>query len=190
MIDILTSLRFFAILLIYFNHLAYPGGLGPVAATFFFVLSGFVIAYGSSGRFLSLDLHELKGFYIKRLNKVYPLHVLTFFLSLPIVYVTDFETNLLSALLNIFLQSYFPIGIQVFCFNALSWFLSDMVFFYFLIPFLLFRLQKIRAREIDLFCCSCSCCLFSCVKHPLLIWLIARWHRIQLVGGFSISLPG
>ena len=148
MIDILTSLRFFAILLIYFHHLSYPGGLGPAAVTFFFVLSGFVIAYSSSGRFLSLDLSELKGFYIRRLSKVYPLHVLTFFLSLPLVYVTNFETSLLSALLNIFLlQSYFPIGIQVFSFNSLSWFLSDIVFFYFLTPFLLFGLHKIRARE-------------------------------------------
>jgi len=148
MIDVLTSLRFFAILLIYFHHLSYPGGLGPPAVTFFFVLSGFIIAYSSGGRFLSLDLNEFKGFYIKRLSKVYPLHILTFFLSLPIVYVTKFETNFLSALLNIFLlQSYFPIGIQVFSFNALAWFLSDIVFFYFLTPFLLSGLQKIRIRE-------------------------------------------
>lgn len=148
MIDVLTSLRFFAILLIYFHHLSYPGGLGPPAVTFFFVLSGFIIAYSSGGRFLSLDLNEFKGFYIKRLSKVYPLHILTFFISLPIVYVTKFETNFFSAFLNIFLlQSYFPIGIQVFSFNALAWFLSDIVFFYFLTPFLLSGLQKIQVRE-------------------------------------------
>lgn len=148
MIDVLTSLRFFVILLIYFHHLSYKGGLGPAAVTFFFVLSGFIIAYSSEGRFLNLDSSELKDFYIKRLSKLYPLHILTFFISIPIIYMTNFKTNLLSTLLNIFLlQSFFPIGEQAFSFNALSWFLSDIMFFYFLTPFLLFGLHKIRARE-------------------------------------------
>src|SRR5215211_379058 len=108
MIDVLTSLRFVAILLIYFHHLSFPGGLGPAAVTFFFVLSGFIIAYSNQGKFLSLDVNELKYFYIRRISRVYPLHILTFFISLPIIYVTNFKTNFFSALLNIFLlQSYF-----------------------------------------------------------------------------------
>ncbi len=148
MIDVLTSLRFVAILLIYFHHLSYPGGLGPAAVTFFFVLSGFIIAYGSSGKFLSLDLNEFKGFYIRRLSRVYPLHILTFLASIPLIFITNFKTSLLATLLNVFLlQSFFPIGMQVFSFNALSWFLSDIVFFYFLTPFLLLGLHKIQARE-------------------------------------------
>jgi peptidoglycan/LPS O-acetylase OafA/YrhL len=147
LIDTLTSLRFIVILVIYFHHLNYPGGLGPAGVTFFFVLSGFIIAYGSDGRFLNLNTAELKSFYIKRLSRVYPLHILTFLISLPLMYITNSKTNLLSAALNIFLlQSFFPIGVQVFAFNALSWFLADIVFFYFLTPFLLFGLHKIRAR--------------------------------------------
>jgi peptidoglycan/LPS O-acetylase OafA/YrhL len=42
MIGALSSLRFFAIVLIYFHHLGYPGGLGAAAVTFFFALSGFI----------------------------------------------------------------------------------------------------------------------------------------------------
>jgi len=163
MINVLTSLRFFAILLIYFHHLSFPGGLGPAAVTFFFVLSGFIIAYSSGDKFSNLDFIELKRFYIKRLSKVYPLHVLTFFLSLPIVYVTHFKTNLLSAFLNIFLlQSYLPVGIQVFSFNALAWFLSDIVFFYFLTPFLLAGLHKIRVRENRIVLLALLLLVFTC----------------------------
>jgi peptidoglycan/LPS O-acetylase OafA/YrhL len=122
--------------------------LGASGVTFFFVLSGFIMAYTYRDKFQSLDGNELKSFYIKRLSKVYPLHVLTFLISIPLMYATNFETNFPSALLNVFLmQSYFPIGGQIFAFNALSWFLSDIVIFYLATPFLIFGLHKIRARE-------------------------------------------
>lgn len=143
MIAVLTSLRFLVIVLIYFHHLNYPGGLGPGAVTFFFALSGFVMAYSYDRKFFPLNTEQLKSFYVKRLSRLYPLYILTFLISIPIVFQTHFETNVFSALINLFmLQSYFPNGIQVFAFNSLAWFLSDLMLFYFLTPFALFFLHK------------------------------------------------
>jgi peptidoglycan/LPS O-acetylase OafA/YrhL len=145
MIGALTALRFFVILLIYFHHLSYPGGLGAGAVTFFFALSGFIMAYSYNNRFTSLDFEQFKIFYFKRFSRVYPLHILTFLIAIPIVYLTNFKTNIFYALSNILLlQSFFPNGVQVFAFNSLAWFLSDMVLFYFLTPFAIFFLHKLH----------------------------------------------
>jgi peptidoglycan/LPS O-acetylase OafA/YrhL len=159
----LSALRFFVIVLIYFHHLSYPGGLGPAAVTFFFVLSGFIMAYNNNSKFVCLDVERLKSFYIKRLSGLYPLHILTFIVSIPIVYVTNFKTNILYTLANIFLlQSYFPNGAQVFAFNGLSWFLADIIFFYFVTPFALFFLFKLNAEGNNKTLLSLLVFLFIC----------------------------
>jgi peptidoglycan/LPS O-acetylase OafA/YrhL len=163
MLSTLTGLRFFAIILIYFHHLEYPIGLGPAGVTFFFVLSGFIMAYNYNRKFIRLDTKELKRFYIKRLCKVYPLHVLTFLFSLPVVYLTNFKTNFGYAIINILLlQSYFPNGIQVFSFNSLAWFISDILMFYFLTPFVLFVLNKCQIVKNPKALISLSIFLFIC----------------------------
>lgn len=109
MIGTLSALRFFAIVLIYFHQLSYPGWLGAAAVTFFFALSGFIMAYSYSNKFTSLDSNQLKMFYVKRFSRIYPLHILTFLIAIPIVYVTQFKTNIFYVLYNIFLlQSFFP----------------------------------------------------------------------------------
>jgi peptidoglycan/LPS O-acetylase OafA/YrhL len=146
MLSTLNALRFFAIVLIYLHHLNYPLGFGAIGVSFFFVLSGFVMAYSYNQKFTCLDVKEVKQFLIKRFSKIYPLHILTFVFSIPVVYVTNFKTSY--TLLNILLmQSYFPIGKQVFSFNSLSWFISDLVFFYCLTPFLLHILYKFKISQ-------------------------------------------
>jgi len=148
MLSALNAFRFFAIVMMYFHHLGYDIGLGAPAVTFFFVLSGFIMAYNYDRKFSCLDAKEFKYFLIKRLSKIYPLHILTFVLSLPILYIINFQINIGYALLNFFLlQSYFPIEISVFSFNAPSWFISDMMFFYFLTPFLLYILYKYKISQ-------------------------------------------
>jgi peptidoglycan/LPS O-acetylase OafA/YrhL len=148
MLSTLTSLRFFAIVLIYFHHLDYPFGFGSIGVTFFFVLSGFTMAYNYNRKFICLDAKEVKHFLIKRFSKIYPLHILTFVFSIPIDIRYGFKTNIGYALLNIFLlQSYFPIGIQVYAFNGLSWFISDLMLFYCLTPLLLHILNKFKISQ-------------------------------------------
>jgi len=148
MLSALNAFRFFAIVMMYFHHLEYHIGFGSSAVTFFFVLSGFIMAYNYDRKFICLDANEFKHFLIKRLSKIYPLHILTFIFSLPVLYIINFQINIGYALLNFFLlQSYFPIGISVFSFNAPSWFISDMVFFYFLTPFFLHVLYRYKISQ-------------------------------------------
>ena len=145
MLHSLISLRFIAAIFIFIHHLSYPNGFGPIAVTFFFVLSGFIMGFKYCGKFNTITIPILKSFYFKRFIKIYPLQILTFLISLPILLFIDFKTNVFYALCNLFLiHSYFPIGIQVFSFNSVAWFLSDIMFFYFISPFLFFVLYKLE----------------------------------------------
>lgn len=91
----LTSLRFFAALYVVVYHLwrwdawsvaaplARVVAAGPVAVTFFFVLSGFVLTWTYE------DEGALRGtaraFWRARLARVYPLHLLALVVSVPVV---------------------------------------------------------------------------------------------------------
>ena len=145
MIDSLTTFRFFAALGVYFHHLNYSGGLGSMGVSFFFVLSGFILSYNYYGKFLTLNTDNILKFILYRFARVYPVHILTFIISLPIIYFSNIKFNLLDTLLNIFLlQSYFPNGNKVFSFNAVSWTISVEMVFYAFLPFILFFLYKAK----------------------------------------------
>ena len=72
----LTSLRFVAAMGVVLQH-AGIGGYGSISVTFFFVLSGFVIAYSNASKFQSLNVHESVRFWLLRLARLYPVHLLT-----------------------------------------------------------------------------------------------------------------
>ena len=145
MLTSLSSLRFFGALGIYFHHLKYNLGLGPIVVTFFFILSGFFMAYGYKNKFQTLDFLTYKKFLINRFARLYPIHFLAFLISIYIMYLTGFKTNWVYATMNLFLiQTYTNIGNQVFAFSGVSWFLADCIFLYALTPFLLFFLHKTK----------------------------------------------
>ena len=98
-IESLTSLRFFAALLVLLNHCEflrhsdsvllsnlfnYIFSQGHIAITFFFILSGFIMSLSYSDRINNKKVSYIQ-FYIARISKLYPLHLLTFFLALPLV---------------------------------------------------------------------------------------------------------
>jgi peptidoglycan/LPS O-acetylase OafA/YrhL len=148
LLSALNALRFVAIVMIYFQHLQYPHGLGSAGVVFFFMLSGFVMAYKYNQRFVRLNAIDVKHFLWKRFAGIFPLHLLTFVLSIPLMYLGSVRTNIGYALLNILLlHSLFPIGIQVFSFNSLSWFISDLALFYCLTPYLLYVLNKYQVSR-------------------------------------------
>src|SRR3990167_9231814 len=110
--DALTSMRFFAAFLVFADHYIisfyaekWALALGYVAMTFFFTLSGFVLAYAYVDDFKSVKISKLR-FYIGRFARVWPLHVLCLGMSIPFV-LTDFETHFcqtsLYLLINVFL---------------------------------------------------------------------------------------
>ena len=148
----LTGLRFYAAIAVFLSHLSiladgwiqYPVPFGAASLSFFFVLSGFVLAYiyGQEGVEFSA-----RKFFIKRVARIWPLHVclavLTFIVLMP-----DFfsrENGVIKAIMNLSLtQAWVPIKGWATSLNGVSWTLSADAFLYILFPLLLFgRLKQI-----------------------------------------------
>jgi peptidoglycan/LPS O-acetylase OafA/YrhL len=88
-----------------------------------------------------------KDFYIARIARVFPLHLLTFIIAIPVAFY--FSINFFAkAGLNLFLlQSFIPYQPIYFSMNAVSWSISDEMFFYLLFPFLLPLLSAILSKR-------------------------------------------
>lgn len=113
---------------------------GAVAVSFFFFLSGFVLAYnyGQGTR--------PKTFLLKRLFRLYPTYILTFLIVLITVYAVEGNTpTFFHGLMNMIgLQSWFPgYALQV---NFPAWSLSVEFFFYACFPIILWLYYKIKLR--------------------------------------------
>src|SRR3989442_13177120 len=94
----LTRIRIFAALLVYWCHVGVmiPGmkalsgsslffNAGDVGVSFFFVLSGFILTYNYADVFRDgVSAGNYKRFVWDRLTKIYPVHVLTLLIVLPI----------------------------------------------------------------------------------------------------------
>lgn len=83
MLPSLTSLRFFAALLVVLHHMpGEPFVEGYVGVTFFFILSGFILSHSYAER-LGDGSCSASDFWIARVARVYPLHVVTLLLAVP-----------------------------------------------------------------------------------------------------------
>ncbi|MDR2194454.1 MAG: acyltransferase, partial [Treponema sp.] len=136
--------------IIFLHHYSIFNEGGVVSVEYFFILSGFVISFGYQRKIL--NGYNIKDFLINRIIKLYPLHILTFFFSfvftIRAAIISNGNIYFKSVILNItLLQSFVPKNDYYFSFNALSWFLSDILFFYLMFPLLinlLMLLGKVR----------------------------------------------
>ncbi len=143
-LDSLTGLRFFAaymVLLHHFNNFAllplmwrWPG-VGTTGVSFFFVLSGFVLTWS----FVPLDTPS--RFYWRRFARIWPLHLVTTLLAIPVFYMgRDIPMNWTGVILSVFLlHAWVPSAGVYFAGNPASWSLSCEMFFYAIHPFLVRR---------------------------------------------------
>ena len=135
MLNSLTSFRFFAVLLVFIFHVGISSKYqtGYVGVSFFFILSGFILTYNYKLTFKQeLDIYEIKKFYIARIVKVYPIHILTFFLVVPYYFLIPLKHEpilyIFQAMTNLTLiHSFIPFG--NISFNGVSWNLSNELFF-------------------------------------------------------------
>lgn len=149
MIATLQSLRFVFAVMIFLHHfsvdgegLFYPGG--SCGVSFFMILSGFVMSVGYGEKTLQAGFYK-KEFFIKRLVRLYPLHFLCLlgFIVLRLGNLSDLQVATL--LPNAFLlQSWIPVKDFYFSGNAVSWCLSDMMFFYAMFPLLYRGMEKVK----------------------------------------------
>ena len=162
MIKPLTSLRFIFALLVFFSHLQFlengESNLlnwlytnifveGYIGVSFFFILSGFIIAYNYQDSILEKK-GTVSAFYKKRFARIYPLHILTFILTLPYAYnvfVENIYSGIAKALTNLTLTQSFILDREYFfSFNAPSWSISDEMFFYCLFPILILKIPSLN----------------------------------------------
>lgn len=150
MIKPLTSLRMFFALFVFLSHLSflknddvyvkffnaifYEGFLG---VSFFFILSGFILAYNYKDKFLK-EVISKKTFYVSRVARIYPMHFVTMLFALILALISSSD-NLKYVVEHVFLiQSFFPDKNIYFSLNSPAWSISDEMFFYLLFPFLIF----------------------------------------------------
>jgi len=155
MIKPLTSLRFFFAFIIFTHHLTFLSNSkaaylrwiheyilkeGFIGVSFFFILSGFILAYNYRDSILNKSISK-SDFYIARIARIYPLHLLCLLIAVPITLQNvpfELSTWLSQLFFNLTLtQSFIPLKHIYFSFNSPSWSISNELFFYLLFPFLI-----------------------------------------------------
>ena len=164
MIKPLTSLRMLFALMVFVSHCNIVSGVfdmhlmseGYVGVSFFFVLSGFIIAYSYDGRFASGTVTK-RNFWVARVARIYPLHWGMLLVAAALGTYTlsnGWGDWLRHFVLNATLcQAYVPEGGYYFSFNSPSWSLCCEQLFYLSFPFLTPLLRKPR-RLVILFALS------------------------------------
>lgn len=142
-LEALTSIRFFAAFFVLLSHLSFLKDTpydylyvedGFVGVTLFFILSGFILSYSYKQRILDKTI-SYKKFWLSRIYRIYPLHVLTLILAIPLSLSIS---NLIAFIPNLFLfQSLIPVKDIYFSLNAPSWSISTELFFYAFFPALI-----------------------------------------------------
>ena len=159
MIKPLTSLRFICALMVFaahcyvidphFSHFLYKEGF--VGVSFFFVLSGFIIAYNYQRKIKCKEVSR-REFWVARFARIYPLHLATLILSLltgGYLLATNWDTVLIFVSQLFLVHPFVPQMDYFFSFNSPSWSLGCEQLFYFLFPFLALWLSNTR-RLIEL----------------------------------------
>lgn len=138
------ALRFLFMVMIFSHHFLWDGvecfpAFGDCAVAFFFLLSGFSLSMGYGER-VGQPAFSWRRFMWLRAVRLYPMHLLA--LGLWVVLNGGSRVLCVNALL---LQSWFPLPGVYFSGNAVSWFLSDLLFFYAIFPWLYRVLKRVSS---------------------------------------------
>ena len=159
MIKSFAGLRFIFAFFIFLHHFSVNGKSifvegGNLSVSFFFILSGFVLALSYGDRMSKKEI-SYKDFVVRRLSKLYPMHWVGFVLAILLSIASHlYNKNVVFSINDLFiggmnfllLQSWIPIGKVYFSFNWASWFLSNLLFFYLAFPFLARKIFKNRKK--------------------------------------------
>ena len=185
----LTSLRFFAALFVVLYHLVRQVGqvtdlsmlvwFGRSGVTFFFVLSGLVLAWTYADA-----MPRLRVFWWRRFARIWPLHVVATLLSVGVYVLLDRPVSTAGVVAALGLvHAWFNDPTIVNGGNGATWSLSDEAFFYLCFPLLLAGMARARdARRLALLV------LAALARAALRLALCARWLRAALFGAARHAL--
>jgi len=194
-LEALTSLRFFAALYVLMFHYTSVSGsifqgqvvrLGYTGVSFFFVLSGFILAHN----YHQVDFGKQGAFYrygLARISRVYPVYVLSLLAGVPFllssfgkvapgVTTTMAASSLLVAPLG--LQAWFP-GTAC-SLNCPSWSISVEAFFYLIFPVLLAPIMRTPLKSL---LATIGCWM---VATAVYLWI---WAIVSPQGSVLLSQP-
>lgn len=151
-IDSLTGIKVLSLILIFYQHSAMPTlplGLGSRMCELLFVISGFLVGYNKKNREFPCTYKTGFDYVVSKLIVVYPLHVIITLIRCILEY-KSFST--LTGWIKLFLSlllvtSWSPHEDVFFCLNGSSWFLSALLFCYFLSP-LFIRIMKTKHTKL------------------------------------------
>ena len=129
----------------------YLGSIGSWGVSVFFILSGFVSVYSQiDDTEFSPSISSNFKYAIRRIKKLYPLHMVTTFIIIPFLLYGTAKISLPRVLLQLglnvtFLQEWLPFENR--SINGVSWFLCTIVLFYFLFPWILKKIQNDCSNE-------------------------------------------
>lgn len=181
----LTSLRFFAALVVFIWHSQLFSSVlnkyyfGELGVGFFFLLSGFILTYVYYfGSKLNNNIDVFK-FYIARIAKIYPIHLITFLISIPlvlsaygIILSSPIEWSLVrNAFYNLMLiQSLFSDQLILYSYNNVSWSISAEIIFYIFFPLIMY-IVNIFKNKLN--------------KKNIIYVMLILWFIIALYNGFN-----
>lgn len=184
-LDQITFTRFIAALTVVFFHFgslnqAFPTThpfwqpvitAGPIAVSYFFVLSGFIMAvayYGSSRAV------NAKQYWLARFARIYPVYLLALLLVLAFTLTKKQGVDIATILLNLLmLQAWLPPYAMTL--NTPGWSLSVEAFFYLLFPLLIFLVRKNNIKPLAII--------------SIIFWVITQLVQIYLVQSPNYSHP-
>lgn len=124
-----------------------PFDLGARACEVLFVVSGFLISYNHYGKSEDFSWSRSVTYTKGKFIQMWPLHFISFLIYILASQYPLFEDKIqwVVALLNLsFLQAWFRNEMIFFSFNGASWFLSALLFCYFITPLLQMLVKKTR----------------------------------------------
>ena len=170
-LDTLQVVRAFAFLGIFTSHSRLNSMLGAWGVCMFFVMSGFLMSYNYFDREIKFDLFSSIKFSWGKIKKLYLLHFIMTLVAVPYqLYTTENLRNIktigvlaIKFILNLtLLQTWMPYMTWFASYNGVSWFLSSLMFCYFMFPVLFSFIKKIQ-------------------KNAMLIILIISIYSIQTI---------
>ncbi len=155
-INSLQAIRALAFIEILIAHCEGPAS-GACGVSIFLILSGFLMIYSYLDRELECSLKNCVIFSVKKIKKLYPLHIITMLLPMLLVLrgiILDFSGKavfnfIAQIFLNItLLQSWVPVTDFYFSFNGVAWYLSTCLFIYAVFPFILRKFKKTKMKNV------------------------------------------